>query len=205
MVAIIYKTFSFLLDNISQSLILAIPSKEFINLDNIFGVYSKVKKNYLAKLLNMLSEDAFYARLVREAEILRREYPTFKPVEGRSDYYRGFIVGTGIYKGGYFCLEIRVPRNYPFKPPEVTWKTPIYHPNFFKNRVCIGILKKDWTPSFNLVEAIRGIHLLLSNPNPHDPMNRSAADHYLRDIDDFKLEAIRWVEMYAGKDQECLQ
>jgi len=141
---------------------------------------------------------------MKEAEIIKREHPTFRSVDGNIDHYKGFLAGTGIYKGGYFCIEIKIPRTFPFKPPIVVWNTPIYHPNFYKDRICVRILKQDWLPGYSIVEIIRGIQLLLSNPNAEDPMNRVAADLLKSDKDSYKEEVRRWVELYAGKDQECL-
>lgn len=152
----------------------------------------------------MLPEDKYYTRLMKEAEIIKREHPTFRSVDGNIDHYKGFLAGTGIYKGGYFCIEIKIPRTFPFKPPIVVWNTPIYHPNFYKDRICVRILKQDWLPRYSIVEIIRGVQLLLSNPNAEDPMNRVAADLLKSDKDSYKEEVRRWVELYAGKDQECL-
>ncbi len=152
----------------------------------------------------MLPEDKYYSRLIREAEIIKREHPTFKPVAGQAHHYRGFLAGTGIYKGGYFCIDIKLPREFPFKPPIVIWNTPIFHPNFYKNRICVRILKQDWLPRYSVVEIIRGIQLLLSNPNAHDPMNRIAADLLVKDPHAYEEEARKWVELYAGKNQDCL-
>ncbi|ESQ43702.1 hypothetical protein EUTSA_v10015544mg [Eutrema salsugineum] len=39
------------------------------------------------------------------------------------------------YEGGIFLISIRFPPEYPFRPPMVSWKTPILHPNIDKPRV----------------------------------------------------------------------
>ena len=33
------------------------------------------------------------------------------------------------YENGIFKLSIRIPERYPFEPPQITFKTKIFHPN----------------------------------------------------------------------------
>lgn len=41
------------------------------------------------------------------------------------------IIGpeNSIWEGGVFKLSIEFPEEYPIKPPNVKFKTPIFHPN----------------------------------------------------------------------------
>ena len=114
---------------------------------------------------------------------------------------RGFIIGTNMYEGGVFIFDLIVPREYPFKPPEVRTKTKIWHPNFFNDRVCVGILGKDWAPANNLVDVVESLRFLLSNPNPDDPLHSSAAKMMKEDLGGFENKAKEWVDEFASWSQ----
>jgi ubiquitin-protein ligase len=149
----------------------------------------------------ILHDDDFYARLALDADEMRREQPSFEPREEDLTKWRGFIIGTNAFEGGVFVFDVDVPREYPFKPPKVVARTKIWHPNFFKDRVCIGILGKDWAPSNTLVDIVESLRFLLSNPNPHDPLHSSVAQMMLNDINLFTTKAKEWVENFATWDQ----
>ncbi|MHA1398823.1 MAG: ubiquitin-conjugating enzyme family protein [Candidatus Heimdallarchaeaceae archaeon] len=148
-----------------------------------------------------LDEQEFYSRLAIEANELKRELPTFKPLDGDMTHLRGFIFGTGLYEGGVFVFDITIPREYPFKPPKVECLTRIYHPNFFNKRICVGVLGSDWTPANNLVDVIESIRFVLTNPNPDDPLNSTAANQMKRDPKAFAQKVREYVQQYATFQQ----
>uniref|UniRef100_T1IND6 Ubiquitin-conjugating enzyme E2 T n=1 Tax=Strigamia maritima TaxID=126957 RepID=T1IND6_STRMM len=79
------------------------------------------------------------------------------------------------YENGVFKLEIKIPNKYPFAPPIIQFITPIYHPNIdHTGRICLDLLKMPpqggWKPSLNLMSILKSIQLLMSLPNPHDPL-----------------------------------
>lgn len=43
------------------------------------------------------------------------------------------------YEGGTFSIEIRVPSEYPFKPPMMRFNTKIWHPNISSQTVCMRL------------------------------------------------------------------
>lgn len=146
----------------------------------------------------ILDREAFLERLALEAKTIEEEEPSFQPLNGDLTKWRGFILGTSVYDGGVFRIELNVDRSYPFKPPKARFLTPIWHPNITREgRICLGILGKDWSPSINLVGVIEAIRNLLSFPNPHDPLNRVAAKEMRESPKEFKQKVKEYIKRYA--------
>lgn len=57
-------------------------------------------------------------------------------------------------------------------PPKVVFDTKIYHPNIDNlGRICLDILKKNWSPALQIKSVLLSIQSLMSEPNPDDPLN----------------------------------
>lgn len=69
--------------------------------------------------------------------------------------------------------------------PKVRFLTKIYHPNIDKlGRICLDILKDQWTPALQIRTVLLSIQALLSTPNPKDPLANDVAQHWLNNVTD---------------------
>lgn len=65
-----------------------------------------------------------------------------------------------------FNLSMEFASNYPYSPPKVLFKTPIFHPNVdFSGRICLDILKDKWSAIYNISAVLLSLQSLLGEPN----------------------------------------
>jgi len=90
-----------------------------------------------------------------------------------------------------FKLSFVFPPNYPYAPPTVLFKTPIYHPNVdFSGRICLDILKDKWTAAYNIQTVLLSLQSLLGEPNNASPLNGEAAELWDKDPEEFKKKVL---------------
>lgn len=70
------------------------------------------------------------------------------------------------YNRGAFRIEINFPAEYPFKPPKITFKTKIYHPNVDeRGQVCLPIITtENWKPATKTDQVIQSLIALVNDP-----------------------------------------
>lgn len=106
------------------------------------------------------------------------------PVDDNMFYWEGFIEGPKEtpYEGGLFKLKIKIPAQYPFKPPSISFDTYIYHCNISQDgEICLDTLKDQWSPALTITQTMMSIQSLLDNPNPKDPLRPEIAQQYEKD------------------------
>ena len=74
-----------------------------------------------------------------------------------------------------FKLSLAFPPEYPYAPPHIAFRTPVYHPNIdMAGRICLDILKPAggrgeaggaWSAALNVGAVLLSIQSLLAEPN----------------------------------------
>ncbi|KAF4022057.1 hypothetical protein G4228_013058 [Cervus hanglu yarkandensis] len=105
-----------------------------------------------------------------------------------------FLIDEGYYQGGKFQFETEVPDAYNMVPPKVKCLTRIWHPNITETgEICLSLLREHsidgtgWAPTRTLKDLL----------NFDDPLNIEAAEHHLRDKEDFRNKVEDYIKRYA--------
>uniref|UniRef100_A0A8C5V1J9 Ubiquitin conjugating enzyme E2 F (putative) n=1 Tax=Microcebus murinus TaxID=30608 RepID=A0A8C5V1J9_MICMU len=111
----------------------------------------------------------------------------------------------GYYQGGKFQFETEVPDAYNMVPPKVKCLTRIWHPNITETgEICLSLLREHsidgtgWAPTRTLKDVVWGLNSLFTDLlNFDDPLNIEAAEHHLRDKEDFRSKVDDYIKRYA--------
>lgn len=142
-------------------------------------------------------------RIIKETERLISD-----PVPGITAFpdesnLRAFTVSmdgpdSSPYEKGVFELELYLPDDYPMCPPKVRFLTKIYHPNIDKlGRICLDVLKDNWSPALQIRTILLSIQALLASPNPDDPLANDVAEDWKQDESKAIEQAKLWTQQYA--------
>ncbi|XP_038870391.1 NEDD8-conjugating enzyme UBE2F-like isoform X4 [Salvelinus namaycush] len=118
---------------------------------------------------------------------------------------RLLIKDEGYYQSGTFHFEIDIPEAYNMVPPKVKCQTRIWHPNIAETgEICLSLLREHsidgtgWAPTRTLKDVVWGLNSLFTDLlNFDDPLNIDAAEHHLRDKEDFRNKVQDYIKHYA--------
>lgn len=101
------------------------------------------------------------------------------PSPERLDFWRVLIEGPpgSPFEGGVFVLNVVIPSDYPFKPPSITFETPVCHCNVNDSgKMCLDILRDHWNPALSVPKCLEAIRLMLANPNTDNALRQWIAE-----------------------------
>uniref|UniRef100_A0A3B3TG24 E2 ubiquitin-conjugating enzyme n=2 Tax=Mormyridae TaxID=31092 RepID=A0A3B3TG24_9TELE len=116
--------------------------------------------------------------------------------------WQGLIVPDNPpYDKGAFRIEIIFPAEYPFKPPKITFKTKIYHPNIDeKGQVCLPVISaENWKPATKTDQVIQSLIALVNDPQPEHPLRADLAEEYSKDRKKFFKNAEEFTKKHGEK------
>jgi ubiquitin-conjugating enzyme E2 A len=122
-------------------------------------------------------------RLMRDLKVIRQGPPiegiTAAPHENDIMKWTAVIFGPeeSPWAGGIFKLELIFTAEYPMAPPGVRFLSKMFHPNVYVDgKICMDILKSQWSPATDVSALLLSIRSLLADPNPMSAANAEAAE-----------------------------
>ncbi|MCJ1306861.1 hypothetical protein MMC25_000505 [Agyrium rufum] len=103
------------------------------------------------------------------------------------------------YEGGEYIIDVKIPGEYPFRPPVMKFDTRVWHPNISSQTgaICLDTLSSAWSPVLTIKSALLSLQSLLSTPEPKDPQDAEVASMLIRNPKEFDRIAQEWAVKYA--------
>jgi len=104
------------------------------------------------------------------------------------------------YEGGRFLLDFSFPQDYPMKPPNVKFITPIYHVNVSMSQggaICQELIVGGWSPILRVKDLIDRLQSLLIQPHAETPLEPEIGEMYASQPAKYKQIAQQWTKKHA--------
>eukprot|EP00800_Vazella_pourtalesii_P006431 TRINITY_DN182_c0_g1_i5.p1 TRINITY_DN182_c0_g1~~TRINITY_DN182_c0_g1_i5.p1 ORF type:complete len:1118 (-),score=165.33 TRINITY_DN182_c0_g1_i5:220-3573(-) len=142
-------------------------------------------------------------RILRELAYLQTDpHPSFEvfPCSDAVDLWHLMLEETAQtpYEGGVFRLYIEFTKEYPNKPPNIRFITPIYHCNINSaGRICHMILDRFYSPEKKIRELLDHIYGLLLEATPDDPLDSYKATLLRTNKQEYDRQAKAFTQLHA--------
>ena len=79
------------------------------------------------------------------------------------------------------------------------FETKIWHPNISSvtGEISLNILRDEWSPALTIHTMLISLQVLMSAPQPEDPLDIEVAEQYFLDKKSFEQTARNWTKIYA--------
>ncbi|HEX8103652.1 MAG TPA: ubiquitin-conjugating enzyme E2 [Solirubrobacteraceae bacterium] len=123
--------------------------------------------------------------LAQLSELAEQGHLAFRTAGDPPEQYEVIFFGPGLAREPDGQLAVRrlhrcdlyLHLEYPRRPPVVTWKTPIFHPNLLPPERNGGVCVGSWSAAESLADLCSRLHALATyrSLNPHDALDKEAA------------------------------
>ena len=102
-----------------------------------------------------------------------------------------------------FLLDVKIPSEYPFKPPKITAMNKMWHPKIRPWReggICLAETSPEgWNPKMKLTTLLLSIGMMLGNPGDLKQslssfFNKRAFEDYVYNREAYNKKALEWAE-----------
>ncbi|KAI0906594.1 ubiquitin-conjugating enzyme/RWD-like protein [Ustulina deusta] len=104
------------------------------------------------------------------------------------------------YEGGQYIVDVKIPPEYPFRPPIMKFDTKVWHPNISSQTgaICLDTLSTAWSPVLTIKSTLLSLQSLFESPEPKDPQDAEVAKMMINDPEAFNKKAHEWAVLHAG-------
>ncbi|CAF1452135.1 unnamed protein product [Rotaria sordida] len=130
-------------------------------------------------------------------QFLLDETPVDKP--GSNKIVGRILPNSEIYNQAAFQIEMIFPTEYPFKPPDVHFITPIYHPNVDDGKISIDMLYTggSYSPRTSLIDIVKAVVHLIDKPDLNNALKPEIAAEYSQNRATFDQKALELVTKHG--------
>ncbi|GMY30741.1 UBC core domain-containing protein [Fagus crenata] len=154
-------------------------------------------------------------RIIKELKDLQKDPPALFSAGPMADdlfHWQATIMGPADspFAGGVFPVSIHFRPDYPLKPPKVSFRTKVFHPNINSygsicfHCICPDILKEQWSPNLTISKVmcfLDSFHpyflLIVIHVMQYDPLVPEIAQMYKTDRAKYETTAQSWTQKYA--------